>query len=241
MILATIQPSFLPWLGYLEQMDVADLFVSLDDVQYTKQDWRNRNRLLNPKGEAEYVTVPVQAGADRLAIKDVLTSSDPAWARKLINKIHAWYAHAPYAAEYLPRIADVLTRKHARLVDLNAALMEILREAYAITTPIHLASDADITATDKNQRLIDLCRHFGADVLYDGAAAADFIDPERFRAAGIEVIFQSYKPQPYAQGKHGFVSHLSALDALLWHGADARAILRASPLPDALIKAGARS
>ena len=155
----------------------------------------------------------------------------------MVNRLRAWYARAPHADRYLPRIEAVLAQQHERLVDLNDALMDLLTEAYAITTPVHRASDAGITATDKNQRLIDLCLYHGADVLYDGAAAANFIDRERFRWAGIEVIFQDYRPQPYPQGGHLFVSHLSALDALLWCGDDARAVLRGSPLPQTLANA----
>lgn len=234
MILATIQPSFLPWLGYLEQMALADLFVYLDDVRYTKQDWRNRNRILNLQGEPEYITVPVRAGADQLLIKDVEIASDATWKRKLINKLSACYKQADHANAYLPRIAEIVLADHDRLVDLNYDLMTLLCSGYKIDTPTVLASDAGIVATDKNQRLIELCQHYGADTLYDGAAAAAFIDLERFALAGIKVIFQTYQPQPYMQGQHGFVSHLSALDALLWHGDAAAAILRASPVAPAL-------
>lgn len=241
MILSTIQPSFLPWLGYLEQMDAADLFVYLDDVKYTKQDWRNRNRLLNAAGAPEYVTVPVQAGADKLPIHEVRIADDRTWAKKTVNRMQAWYARAPHAAEHLPAIAGILGAGHGRLVDLNGALTDYLRAAYGIDTPIAHASDAGITTTDKNQRLIDLCLHHGADVLYDGAAAADFIDMDRFRAAGIEVVFQAYRPVPYDQGGHPFVSHLSALDTLLWCGPEAGAILRGSPLPAGLDRNGAAS
>jgi WbqC-like protein family len=234
MILATIQPSFLPWLGYLEQMSAADIFVYLDDVRYTRQDWRNRNRLLNAAGKPEYLTVPVRADSDRQLIKDTLIAEGPNWSRKMTNKLKAWYARAPHAQQYLPHLNDILGRKHKRLVDLNYDVMELLTDAYGISTPTVRASDAAISATDKNQRLIDLCRHYKADVLYDGAAAANFIDLALFRNAGVTVIFQNYKPQPYMQGPHPFVSHLSSMDALLWCGEGARDVLRSSPLPDAL-------
>jgi hypothetical protein len=234
MILASIQPSFLPWLGYLEQMDAADIFVYLDDVKYTRKDWRNRNRLLNSAGEPEYLTVPVRADSNSRLIKDALIAEDPYWADKMMSKLNAWYARAPYAKQYLPHLNEILDRKHERLVDLNYDLMELLIDAYGISTPSARASEAAIAATDKNQRVIDLCRHYNANALYDGAAAANFIDLARFRDAGITVIFQNYQPQPYMQGAHPFVSHLSSLDALLWCGEGARDVLRSSPLPDAL-------
>jgi hypothetical protein len=215
-------------------MDAADIFVYLDDIKYTRQDWRNRNRFLNAAGKAEYITVPVRTDSSSQLIKDTLIAEDLAWSRKVMNKLNAWYGRAPHAKNYLPRIDDILDRKHQRLVDLNYDLMELLVDGYGISTPTVLASDAAISTTDKDQRLIDLCRYHGADVLYDGAAAADFIDLERFRQAGITVIFQNYQPRPYPQRTHPFVSHLSGLDALLWCGDSARDVLRSSPLPDAL-------
>ncbi|TCR70003.1 WbqC family protein [Bosea sp. BK604] len=241
MILVTIQPSFLPWLGYLEQMALADIFVYLDDVKYTGQDWRNRNRVLDATGKPEYLTVPVRAQAEKLPIKDVRISDDPRWARKIINKLKPWYARAPHTKRYLPRLQAILEGGHELLVDLNYEIMAMLVEAYDIRTPVTRSSEAGIVSTDKNQRLIDLCLHHGATVLYDGAVAADFIDIERFRAAGIEVVFQNYRPQPYDQGGHAFVSHLSSLDTLLWCGDAARDILRASPVPDALPAKGKRA
>lgn len=215
-------------------MALADLFVYLDDVRYTKQDWRNRNRILNLQGEPEYITVPVRAGADQLLIKDVQIASDATWKRKLINKLSACYRQAEHAEDYLPRIAKIVTADHEKLVDLNYDLMALLCDAFQIDTPTVLASDAGIAATDKNQRLIELCLHHGADTLYDGAAAAEFIDLERFASAGIKVVFQAYKPQHYPQGQNSFVSHLSSIDALLWQGDQAAAILRASTITQEL-------
>jgi hypothetical protein len=237
MILATIQPSFLPWLGYLEQMDAADVFVYLDNVKYTRQDWRNRNRFLTANGEPGYLTVPVRDGSDDQLIKDVLIADEPRWRQKMLNKLNAWYARAPHAKRYLHRIGDILDRGHEHLVDLNYDLMDFLVQAYGISTPTRRASKLPPAGTDKNQRLIDLCLHHKATVLYDGAAAADFIDPALFRDAGITVIFQNYQSKPYQQGAYPFVSHMSSLDTLLWCGEAAREILCSSPPPAALISA----
>jgi hypothetical protein len=238
LILATIQPSFLPWLGYLEQMDVADVFVYLDDVKYTRQDWRNRNRFLNQSGAVEYVTVPVQANSDRLLINQVKIATDDSWEKKAIKKISAWYAKAPYKRKYLLAIQEIFSRRHEKLQALNIDLMDLLRSEFSITTPIYYSSEAEIQATDKNQRLIDLCKHFNASVLYDGAAAANFIDERQFRDAGISVVFQNYRPEAYPQSGEGFVSHLSAMDCLMWCGEGARDVLRKSSLPPALAALG---
>lgn len=234
MIIAILQPSFLPWLGYLEQMAVADLFVYLDDVKYTSQDWRNRNRILNRKGDAEYITVPVRAGAEHQLIKDVEIGQDLKWRRKMCAKLQESYRTAKFGDTYLPSILEILQRNHKHLVDLNYDLMEFLRASFHISTPTVLSSDIPNLSSDKNQRLIDICTFHNADVLYDGASAADFVDLERFKRAGIAVTFQNYLPEAYEQERDGFVGYLSAIDVLLRQGPVARQILDASPLPPQL-------
>lgn len=236
MILSTIQPSFLPWLGYLEQAARADLFVYLDDVQYTKQDWRNRNRFKTPDGRVEFLTVPVTfADRDRTLIRDVPIARQPGWQRKLLNRLEAWYRKAPAFDTAFPAVRDILVQDHALLADLDVALTRCLFDAFGIDTPTAFSSEVPEKSPDKNRKLIDICRHFGADVLYDGAAAAEFIDVDLFRSEGITVIFQDYRPVPYPQvGGGDFVSHLSALDTLLNCGAGARDILLGSPAPEGL-------
>ncbi|EKV26040.1 hypothetical protein C882_3327 [Caenispirillum salinarum AK4] len=236
MILSTIQPSFLPWLGYLEQAARADLFVYLDDVQYTKQDWRNRNRFKTPEGRVEFLTVPVTfSDRDRTLIRDVPIARQPGWQRKLLNRLESWYRKAPAFDAVFPAVRDILSADHARLIDLDVALTTYLFDAMGIDTPTAFASEVPDKSPDKNRKLIDICHHFGADVLYDGAAAAAFIDTELFRSEGITVIFQDYRPAPYPQvGGGDFVSHLSALDALFNCGDGSRDVLLASLAPPGL-------
>ncbi|MCK1313391.1 WbqC family protein [Bradyrhizobium sp. 23] len=232
MILSTIQPSFLPWLGYLEQIARADLFVYLDDVQYTKQDWRNRNRFKSSKGQIEFLTVPVQFSGNAL-IRDVPIATQPDWQKKMLQRLKSWYGKASAFDTLFPALQDMFARNYHLLMDLDVAATEFLCKTLDIDTPTAFSSSVLEKSTDKNQKLIDICRHFGADILYDGAAAAAFIDLDRFRAAGITVIFQDYRPVPYEQvGDGPFLSHLSALDAIFNCGSErARDILLGSPAP----------
>lgn len=235
MKIAVIQPSFLPWLGYFEQMALVDLFVYLDDVQYTKQDWRNRNRLKSPSGVAT-ITVPVQKPkSSRTPINQVLIAESPPWRGKLLRQIQSWYAKAPYFDEVFPALAKILEDEQRLLVELNYVLTEFLAKWLGIEVPTRLASEVPDKAADKNQKLIDICRHFGADLLYDGQSARNFIDLELFASHGIRVVFQNYRHQPYPQLWGGeFVSHLSTLDLVMNCGAGSREVLLASPRPPEL-------
>lgn len=232
MIISIIQPSFLPWLGYLEQIARADLFVYLDDVQYTKQDWRNRNRFKRPEGQIEFLTVPVASGSDKALIRDVKIAEDPQWSRKILSRLEGWYRPSAAFDEVFAPVRGILTAKHGLLADLDVALTGFLLDYMAVDTPIAFSSAVPGKSPDKNRKLIDICHHFGADVLYDGAAAANFIDVDLYRSEGITVVFQDYCPVPYQQvGGGPFISHLSALDAMFNLGRAARDVLLASPVP----------
>ena len=240
MILSTIQPSFLPWLGYLEQVTCADVFVYLDDVQYTKQGWRNRNRFKTPDGRIEFLTVPVTfSDRDKTLIKDVPVARQPGWQRKMVNRLAAWYRRAPAFDEVMPQVQDLLNREWTRLVDLDVAMTDFLLDYLRIETPTAFSSDVPGKSPDKNRKLIDICQHFGATLLYDGKASASFIDRDLFRNEGIDVVFQDYVPVPYQQVGNGpFVSHLSALDTVFNCGRAAREVMLSSRLPEALVQSG---
>jgi hypothetical protein len=231
-VIAIIQPSFLPWLGYFEQMAYADVFVYFDDVQYTRKDWRNRNRLLSPQG-AKYVSVPV-VHTDRMDTRILSARVDHSrdWRREICEQIRNWYRRAPYLDVYLPKLSALLQVECPRLVDLIYPINRWLQQELAVDVPVHLSSDVPGKAEDRNQKILDICRHFEADVLYDGKAAENFIDQQFFGENGVRVVFQQYQPQPYPQqGGGDFVSHLSSLDTLLNCGPQAAQILRASPPP----------
>jgi hypothetical protein len=233
--IAIIQPSFLPWLGYFEQMARADVFVHFDDVQYTRKDWRNRNRLKSPGG-VQTVTVPVgKHDYGVTLVNEIRTGDVPQWREKLIQQISGWYAKAPFFPTVFPEIREIILACGPGLVELNYALTDALRRHLGIATPQFKSSDIPDKPEDKNLKIIAICKHHGADLLYDGKAAQSFIDLDLFAAHGVTVIFQDYQHTPYPQRWGGeFVSHLSALDLLLNCGPASRDILLSSPVPEAL-------
>ena len=234
MNIAIIQPGFIPWLGFFEQMAVADRFVYLDDVQYTRKDWRNRNQLKSNDG-AKTVSVPVRKGSGRgMIIREARINDDHPWRSKLVAQIRQWYRHARYFDEVFPIVDDLLGRQYDYLVDLNYAMDAAIASLLSITTPTFLSSAIPDKSTEKNQKVLDICRYHGADVLYDGQSARDFLDLDLFAKNGIQVVFQEYRCCPYPQLWGDFVSHLSALDLLLNCGPASRQLLLSCPLGDIL-------
>ena len=226
--LVVLQPGYLPWLGYFDLMRKADVFVHYDDVQFDKHGWRNRNRVKGPKGPV-WLTVPVlHGGRSGQSILDIEIDNRQNWRRKHVSSIGQLYAQAPFLPAILPRLEEMLERPWGRLVDLDLAIIDWLAGELGIATPRYRASELAI-AGDRNERLIDLCRHFGATRYLSGNSAQAYLDVARFEDAGIEVVWHDYAHPSYAQLHGDFVPHLSVLDLILNVGNESLATLYRQP------------
>tara|TARA_B100001971_G_C18218108_1_gene555243 strand:- start:406 stop:1146 length:741 start_codon:yes stop_codon:yes gene_type:complete len=234
-IIAILQPGFLPWLGFFEQMEVADIFVYLDDVQYTKQDWRNRN-YIKANGAKTLLTVPVGKVPSDTMLRDVNISKDPKWANKHINLIQNAYRKSAFFGEVFDGLKSIYQKPTDDLVSFDLELTEYLCQHMGVSTPISFASNAPKTTDDKNLRLIEICKFFDADVFYDGKAAKDFIDIGLFKKSGIDVIFQDYQHPEYTQLGDKFIPYMSALDLVFNEGPSSLDIILSSPRPSILVR-----
>ena len=224
--LVVLQPSYLPWLGYFDQLARADAFVWYDDVQFDKHGWRNRNRVKGPKGPL-WLTVPVRhSGRSDQLILDVEVDNRLPWRRKHRSTIEQLYAQAPFLDEILPPFVELLNQPWERLVDLDIATTEWLAQTFGISTPRFRSSSLRI-GWDRNERLLNFCRHFGATRYLTGDSARDYLDVPRFEAIGVEVQWHGYRHPVYPQLHGEFIPYLSALDLILNAGsAEASKILR---------------
>lgn len=209
-----LQPGYLPWLGFFEQLWRADEFVLLDDVQYDKHGWRNRNRIKGPAGPL-WLTVPVRVtGCGQPPIRDVeIDATQRRWATRHLHALRANYAPCPFFGWLYPELEAVLTRPWTRLVDLDIALLHLLAGKLGLRPPAQRSSELGIGG-ERCTRLVRLCERLGCGRYYSGAAARDYLEPEVFAAAGIAVEFQDYAHPHYPQRYGDFVSHLSVVDLL---------------------------
>lgn len=227
--LAVLQPSYLPWLGYLEQIAATDIFVFYDDVQYDKNGWRNRNRIRTdaPQGWS-WLTVPVRLPASFPRILDVEIDSRTSWRRKHAGALRAAYARAPHAdfiEKYFGGFFEPRESERELLADVAIESVERLMRGFGIETALHRSSTLGIDG-DRNTRLLNICKYFRATTYLSGAAARAYLDVGLFEREGIAVEFQDYEPAPYEQTRSPFISHLSAIDALANLGPQAGALLR---------------
>jgi hypothetical protein len=217
------QPQFLPWLGYVDKIDRSDLFVVLDNVQFKKNEWQNRNRIRTSKGW-QWLTVPVRHRFGQL-IEDVRINSEVDWRSKHLTALGMHYAGAAYAGEYMDGLRALYQQTYEHLVDLNMAIIRWLLQVLTIKTPVRLASDMKLR-DDPTDRLIDICREVGATEYLAGPGAPEYMDLERFRASGISLHVQQFRHPVYSQCYRPFLPGMAAIDLLFNGGPEALRWLR---------------
>lgn len=208
-----LQSNYIPWKGYFDLIHDADVFVFYDDVQFTKNDWRNRNKVKTQKG-SEWITIPVGSDLQR-SICDVVIQNH-AWQIKHWKTIEQNYRRCPYFEHYRPTFeALYLGRRWDNLSQLNQTFIRrIASELMGITTQFRDAREFHAQG-QKQERLLDILVKLGATRYVSGPAAKDYIDPQRFAEAGIELIWKDYSGYPeYPQRHPPFEHGVSILDLL---------------------------
>lgn len=223
-----LQPGYLPWLGFFDLMHKADIFVILDDVQYTVRDWRSRNRVKTPEG-VMWLTVPVVAkGAREKLIKDVRIDNSQQWQRKHLKSLESFYGKAKYFEEVIELTNDLYRKNHTFLIDVDMDFILRTKEFLYIESKILLSSGIPSTGR-RDEKLLSICKHLNATHYLTGNAAKSYLSDSIFKAEGmISVEWHDYHPTYYNQlwlKKQGFISHLSIIDILFNHGADSLSIL----------------
>lgn len=223
MLVAMHQLHYLPWLRYFEKIARADVFVVLDNIQFNKNGWQNRNRIKSASG-AMLLTVPVQQKfAQRL--DEVRINNNLPWRRKHWHAIAQHYAHAPYFREQAPFLESVYTQEWEVLNELNKAMFDYFLSSLDIKT--HIVYSTDIpTTTTASERLLEIMRAVDGDAYYTGAYATQtYLDAALFEKAGIRLVIQDWKAPRYPQLHGDFVPDLSILDLLLHCGPESLKIL----------------
>lgn len=241
MIVAAHQPHYMPWLGYLDKVAKADVFIVMDDLQFEAQNFQNRQRMKLAEGAA-WLSVPVtrSAQSDRILDKAIAPaqSSHQDWRRRHWRTLCTHYARTPYFERYADALRDIYTRHWLRLVDLDVHMLRLALRWFGIRTPIVRSSQLSLRGT-KTDRLIDLCKQLGARCYLSGTGGSTgYLDAEKMGRAGVGVIWQQFThpvyPQHYA--RRGFISHLGYLDLLFNCGPAAPEVLFGASHPARLMQ-----
>jgi len=227
MICAIHQPQTYPWLGYIAKIIQSDVFVILDNVQFKKNEWQNRNRIKTANG-TQWLTVPVIHNFGQL-IRDVQINSNTNWRHKHIQTLKTNYGKAKYYSEMMPDIEQLYDQDWQNLAEFNLAGIKWILEKLAIKTSLVIASDieelkknADISPDD---RLILITKLMQADTYLSGAGGQNYLKTDLFPENQLRLIFQEFEHPEYQQLHGSFISHLSILDLLFNKGPSGRNII----------------
>jgi len=223
MIVYVHQPEYLPWLGFFDKLSRCDIYVVYDDAQYQHGGFHNRNRIRTPPGW-EWLTVPIRHGHPQL-IKDVKIAGDQ-WKNKHLNNIKRHYKKTPYFQEYYPIIEEAITADHEMLIDLNLQLIKAFAEILGINTKMVRSSEFPYGGTEKNEKLVSLCKYLCADTYLSGSGGRSYIREEVFAQANINLRWHSYEHPIYRQGFDGFEPNMSIIDLLFNEGENAKEIMQ---------------
>ena len=224
--MAIVQSCYIPWKGYFDMVNLADEFILYDDVQYTRRDWRNRNRIKTANGIV-WLTIPVNVkGRYSQKIRET-TISDPDWARKHWKSIVQWYSKAEYFHRYEKQFAELyLGCQEQYLSMVNHRFLSAICDALGIRTTLSWSADYELVE-GKTERLVALCNQAGAAEYISGPAARGYIDEELFADAGIALRWMDYSGYPeYNQLFPPFEHRVSIIDLLLNEGPNATSYMK---------------
>lgn len=218
-----LQPSYIPWRGYFDQIRQADIFIFYDDVQYDKHGWRNRNQIKTAQGR-QWLTIPVHSKGvtDGIAIKDVRIDWSKPWMKNHPKALTISYSKAPRFASYVPWLASVFERRDEFLADFTIWLtIEIAREIGITHTRFMRSSEIPDIDGQKTERLIQILKRVGATHYISGPSARAYIEPEKFAEVGITLEYIQYNYPEYPQLHPPYDPYVTILDLLFMTGGDA--------------------
>lgn len=209
-----MQPTYFPWAGYFNLMLQVDCFIYLDDAQFERSSWHNRNRILL-NGVPSWLTVPVRRGHLGASILEVMVDDAAPWRRKHLTLLSNAYARHDNQAEMLEAAEPLSSISLTDLANLNIFLLEMLRNKLCIDTPIVRSSSLGIAGA-RTQRLIDILAKLGATEYVTPPGALQYLQEDRFvDSCPVRLWVHDFQPTEYAQKNVPvFVSHLSILDVV---------------------------
>ena len=224
--IAVLQSNYIPWKGYFDIINTVDEFILYDEVQFTKRDWRNRNKIVTKNG-LEWLTIPVRTKGKYTQKISEVEISDSGWAAKHWKKISENYKAASCFSEYRDVFEGYYcTTREVYLSEINHQLIKIINDLLGINTIIK-SSREFILEGDKTEKIINICRATNSQIYVTGPAAKAYFDERLAKRSGIDVEYMDYSQYPeYAQLGADFHNNVSVIDLIFNVGSKASAYLK---------------
>jgi len=224
MIVSVHQPQYLPWPGYFDKIDRADIFVLLDNVQFKKNEWQNRNRIKTAQGP-QWLTVPVQYQFPQI-ISEVKINNCEHWQHRQKQTLRTNYRKAPFWHYQEHFLEELFSSQWQLISELNISSVKKIIELLGIATPLYIASELGCFPEHPDERLVAITQYFNADTYLAGSGGHHYMNQTIYEKAGVKVIFQDYHFPVYSQLFGKFEPYLSVIDLIYNHGPDSLNILK---------------
>lgn len=212
MIVSIHQPDYLPWLGYFNKIALSDVFIFLDDAQFSTDNIHNWNRIKSPQGELK-IKIPVEQKLG-YKINEVRTKDELGWREKHLKSISMFYKRAPFFDEIFPAFNEVMMKGYPDISKLNEAIIQYFCDGFEIKTKLLLSSDFDLS-TIKEERVIDLTKTVGGTIYYSGNGAKAYQIEEHFTNKGLKLEYTHFEPFKYPQLWGDFIPCMSVIDYVM--------------------------
>jgi len=211
------QPEFLPWLGFFDKISQADLFVILDNVQFEKNYFQNRNKIRISNGWT-YISAPIDKKTITKKIYDVRIAKLNTWKIKAKKTIIQNYQKAKYFKDYSTPFFEILNTDYEFIIDFNIDMIKFLFKTVEIKTPMIRASEMSNENLHSTDLIVDICKNTNADIYLSGPSGKDYLEVDKF--GDIKVEFHSFTHPTYSQQFNEFLPYMSSIDLLFNHGAE---------------------
>ena len=225
--IAILQSNYIPWKGYFDIINMVDEFFILDDVQYTKRDFRNRNLIKTPKG-LRWITIPVKVKNRYFQKINETIIADNSWAESHWSQLRQNYFKSKYFNEYKTIFEDLYLNINSKsLSKINFKFLKTINEILGIRTKVSYPNKTSKNSKDKNLRLIEICKKSNANIYLSGPSAKNYLNLNEFKNFGVKVEWMSYENYiEYDQLFPPFNHFVSILDLIFNHGLNSKKYMK---------------
>ncbi len=216
MTIAIMQPTFLPWMGYIYMIQKVDRFIFLDNVQFEQRSWQSRNKI-KLQNEAYFLSLSCKKCSQKTLLYDIELSKDLKWKNKLLETLRHAYSKSINYQKYFDLVESCL-EKNEKLTDLNIELITQICKDLNITTPLIRASSLDLSEAKRENLLFEICKLFRADSYLSPEGSRNYLDQEcsknLFKQGDIKINYFDFTHPCYKQQGNDFIAYLSIIDFL---------------------------
>jgi hypothetical protein len=219
------QPGYLPFSGFFKKIQTSDIFVLLDDVQFEKNDWDNRNKIRTSEGNM-WLTVPILHKFGQ-KLNEIKIANNQEWSKKHLKSIQINYQKAPFFNTYWDEIRNILNKEWDNLIDLNYEFIKYFVSKLNIKNKILKSSELKIDS-DGSEKLLKICKKLKADTYLSGELGKNYLDENIFNKEKIKIVYEKYEHPTYNQIYKPFLPNMSIIDLLFNEGGKSLSIIKNS-------------